>query len=324
MGKYLHHFVGDSAQTQHDELYNGDGYYEPWVAFTDGGLGVTWNKATYPTEFSCCEFPDADWSRVERFYFTEFPEEKIGNQLGFYINEDEHIDIDFGLYYVQEEIPEQPARGVSENYVGWLFSIHDNINGTFEETPLASVDELNEALTNANVMKGLNANGPIINELDENLCGIFMAVPENGYWPGENGFDVARYPNADWSQVERVYFKHIAKNMNYSVDKCEIAIKTENKGTIISRSAKNIPEIDNVLISGTLYYSDDEEYPFDDLNGLNEIFSGSKFQESFKSCGPSSDLPTGTVYAIPVDGYWPEPENSGTITPIEPPISKER
>lgn len=313
MGKYLHLFVGDSAQTQHDELYNGDGYYEPWVAFTDGGLGVTWNKATYPTEFSCCEFPDADWSRVERFYFTEFPEEGMYT-LGTYYNENENID--FGILYAQPE--EEITRGVSENYEGWIFGIHDNINDTSEETPLASVDELNEALANANVMKGLNANGPIFNGLNENLCGIFMAVPEDGYWPGENGFDVAQYPNADWSQVERVYFKSINYGMNDDVD-CNVRIITQENGAIIISKAKNIPEIDNILISGTLYYSD-EEYPFNDLNELNEIFSGSKFQDSFKSCGPSARLQTGTVYAIPVDGYWPE----NTISPIKPPINEER
>lgn len=312
MGKYLHLFVGDSAQTRHDELYNGDGYYEPWVAFTDGGLGVTWNKATYPTEFNCCEFPDADWSRIERFYFTEFPEEGM-YQLGHYDNENENIDIDFSIYYAQQD--EEIPRGVSENYVGWVFSIYDVINDTSEDTPLASVDELNEALTNANVMKGLNANGPMINEFNEALCGVFIAVPEDGYWPGENGFDATLYPNVDWSQVERVYFRNIEYGMDDDVDDCNVYIETENLN-----STRNIPETDNVLISGTLYYSN-EEYPFNDLNGLNEIFSGSKFQESFKSCGPSSKLPTGTVYAIPVDGYWPEFGNSGTISPIEPPIS---
>lgn len=310
MGKYLHLFVGDSAQTQHDELYNGDDYYEPWVAFTDGGLGVTWNKITNPTEFSCCEFPDADWSRIERFYFTEFPAEG-SYQLGNYFNENEKIDIDFGINYAQQEL--ELERGVSENYVGWIFAIYDNITGTLEETPLASVDELNEALASTNVMKALNANGPIIDK--ELLCGVFMAVPEDGYWPGENGFDVALHPDADWSQVERVYIRNIDYGMDFDVD-CHVYIITEN-----FNSTRNTPETDNVLISGTLYYSD-EEYPFNDLNGLNEIFSGSKFQESFKSCGPSNDLQTGIIYAIPVDGYWPEFGNSETISPTEPPFQE--
>ena len=55
MGKYLHLFEGTASTEAHDELYNGSGYTEPWVAYIEETDSMSWNKA-HGVEYDVCEY----------------------------------------------------------------------------------------------------------------------------------------------------------------------------------------------------------------------------------------------------------------------------
>lgn len=80
MGKYLHLFLGESAKTEHDEMYE-SGYTEPWVAYIEETESMTWNKAR-EVEYDACEYQELlNFGNMKSLRLEHFPELQVSFAL---------------------------------------------------------------------------------------------------------------------------------------------------------------------------------------------------------------------------------------------------
>lgn len=80
MGKYLHLFLGESAKTEHDEMYE-SGYTEPWVAYIEETESMTWNKA-HEVEYDACEYKELlNFGNMKSLRLEHFPELQVSFAL---------------------------------------------------------------------------------------------------------------------------------------------------------------------------------------------------------------------------------------------------
>lgn len=235
MGKYLHLFLGESAKTEHDEMYE-SGYTEPWAAFTDG-LGMSYNKIQKPSEFSFCEYPYimVDWSQIEEFNFKEMP--STADTMGFDICDGANI------YY-------------DEKKSTWSLCVWVD-NGEINDcTEVSTVEEINEIINQSPIIDSLRTNGPLY----DSPCKYIYAKPMEGYWPPEPiRKTFGTMTESDWEDFENVLSQWESAVSIYNVvPETEIFNQfitgsTEYVDVLIRRSAKGT--VENYLFSwdGTQY-----------------------------------------------------------------------
>ena len=200
MGKFLHLFLGDSAKTEHDEMYNNETTYrKPWVAFTQG-YGMSFNKKEVgptPDWLSLCDYPcDAlDWTQIEKIEFDHFPYFE-GEPRGFYLLE---VPRDDGLFYGDgDKRPE-----------GWYFALYNSSMDSYDYIPVATIDEVNQILLESDIMDYIresNENEPGSQPccnciVDEGGCDVLRVYPMEGYVPPITVRKLGEMTTDDWNSL---------------------------------------------------------------------------------------------------------------------------
>ena len=169
MGDFQLHLHLFETKEEHDALYE-SGYTEPWVGYVEGDETISYNKIHYPEEFCACEFSkeDVDWTRIEEFRFSEFPDPEEQSEVSITPDGD-YIWFD------------------NENDV-WFFAHYDEDEEEWVDEETSTVEELNVLINQSPTIDRLRMYAPAIRTECQDYtdlcpCELLYAKPMNGYYP---------------------------------------------------------------------------------------------------------------------------------------------
>ena len=236
-------FLGDSAKTEHDELYE-SGYTAPWAAFVEN-YGMTYNKIERPATFCTCDYPVdlVDWSQIEEFFFPEMP------------SLDGPTDFDFCdgayIYYGEKE-------------QSWILCVESD--GDWVCTQFSTVEELNEMINQSPVIDLLRQYGPRIYGGDYDCpCEYLYVKPMEGYWPPEpTRKSFGSMTSADWTSFYATMDQYKGNMAYCQIKKNEVDIFAEfmTGSTQFLDVYINAPNYNIILITwnGSYYEYYDTDY----------------------------------------------------------------
>ena len=191
MGKYLHLFLGDSAKTEHDELYE-SGYTAPWAAFVEN-YGMTYNKKEVGPKqawFSPCDVsPEiTDWLQIEKIEYDVFPPREEGRyQIIFGRND--------ALYW-------------HEKAGGWYYDVYNDSTGDYDTIEITSLEQLNQIITESSIMDFIKEEDAIDPESEPcwdcvggEYCYLYRVYPMEGYVPPVTAKKLGEMTTDDWNSL---------------------------------------------------------------------------------------------------------------------------
>lgn len=192
MGRFLHFFGGTASKQNHDAIYEGTGYTEPWVAYVDDEENpiLSWNKAKEIVFDDCmfCRYALSDvsiMSAATRMYFEELPD--LSNVE---VGPGERV---YTIYFKDEDTGGSGGtlKAANSNEATLPSSTFRYRNGKWNYVndddnliPMDTVDEMNDIIVSKGIFAALKAglpSGYILSDNAGQACafGLKLAFEED-------------------------------------------------------------------------------------------------------------------------------------------------